>query len=64
MLTHEQLRAKALGRAEVKSEYENQSKDFALHLPIETPHAAPTNHQLRRAADAVFLELDRREAQN
>ena len=30
MLTHKQLRAKALGRAEVKAEYENQSGDFAL----------------------------------
>ena len=30
MLTHKQLRAKALGRAEVKTEFENQSKDFAL----------------------------------
>ena len=35
-----------------------------LRLPIETPYTAPSNDQLRRAAEAVFLELDRREASN
>ena len=30
MLTHEQLRAKALGRAEVKSQYEEQGDEYAL----------------------------------
>lgn len=35
-----------------------------LRLPIEIPYTAPTNDELRRAADAVFLELDRREALN
>ena len=35
-----------------------------LRLPIETPYAAPRNDQLRRAAEAVFLGLDRREASN
>ena len=34
-----------------------------LRLPIEVPYTAPTDDQLRRSADAVFLELDRREAQ-
>ncbi len=34
-----------------------------LRLPIEIPYTAPNNDQLRRAANAVFLELDRREAQ-
>ncbi len=34
-----------------------------LRLPIEIPYMAPNNDQLRRAANAVFLELDRREAQ-
>ena len=34
-----------------------------LRLPIEIPYTAPSNDQLRRAANAVFLELDRREAQ-
>ena len=33
-----------------------------LRLPIEIPYTAPSNDQLRRAANAVFLELDRREA--
>jgi hypothetical protein len=33
-----------------------------LRLPIEVPYTAPTDEQLRRVADAVFLELDRREA--
>lgn len=35
-----------------------------LRLPIEVPYTAPRNEQMRRAADAVFLELDRREALN
>ncbi len=35
-----------------------------LRLLIETPHKAPANEQMRRAANAVFLELDRREAAN
>ena len=30
MLTHEQLRAKALGLAEVKSQYEEQGDEYAL----------------------------------
>jgi transcriptional regulator with XRE-family HTH domain len=30
MLTHKQLRAKALGRAEVKSQYEEQGDEYAL----------------------------------
>ena len=30
MLTHEQLRAKAFGRAEVKSQYEEQGDEYAL----------------------------------
>ncbi|MDP3652990.1 MAG: helix-turn-helix transcriptional regulator [Rhodoferax sp.] len=30
MLTHKQLRAKALGNAEVKAEFEKQSDEFAL----------------------------------
>jgi hypothetical protein len=28
-----------------------------LRLPIEVPYAAPNDDQLRRAADAVFLQL-------
>jgi hypothetical protein len=35
-----------------------------LRLPIEVPYTAPNDDQLRRAADAVFLELDRVEAQS
>ena len=35
-----------------------------LRLPIEVPYTAPSNEQMRRAADAVFLEMDRREALN
>jgi hypothetical protein len=35
-----------------------------LRLPIEVPYKAPTSEQMRRAANAVFLELDRREAPN
>lgn len=35
-----------------------------LRLPIEATYTAPSNNQLRRAAEAVFLELDRREASN
>jgi hypothetical protein len=35
-----------------------------LRLPIEVPYATPSDDQMRRAADAVFLELDRREAQS
>ena len=35
-----------------------------LRLPIEVPYAAPTDEQMRRAADAVFSELDRRESQS
>ncbi len=35
-----------------------------LRLPINVPYAAPTDEQMRRAADAVFLELDQREAQS
>jgi hypothetical protein len=35
-----------------------------LRLPIEVPYAAPTDEQMRRAADAVFLELDRRESRS
>lgn len=35
-----------------------------LRLPIEVPYTAPTSEQMRRAADAVFLEMDRREALN
>jgi len=32
-----------------------------LRLPIEVPYTSPTDEQMRRAADAVFLELDHRE---
>ena len=35
-----------------------------LRVPIEVTYAAPTDEQMRRAADAVFLELDRREAKS
>ena len=35
-----------------------------LRLPIEATYTAPNNDQLRRAAEAVFLELDRRETSN
>jgi hypothetical protein len=35
-----------------------------LRLPIEVPYSAPTDEQMRRAADAVFLELDQREGQS
>ena len=35
-----------------------------LRLPIEVAYTAPTDEQMRRTADAVFLELDRREAQS
>ncbi len=35
-----------------------------LRLPIEVPYTAPTSEQMRRAADAIFLEMDRREALN
>lgn len=35
-----------------------------LRLSIEIPYTAPTNDELRRAANAEFLELDRREALN
>lgn len=34
-----------------------------LRLPIEIPYTSPTDEELRYTADAVFLELDRREAQ-
>jgi len=34
-----------------------------LRLPIEVPYTSPTDEQLRCAADVVFLEFDRREAQ-
>jgi len=34
-----------------------------LRLPIEVPYTSPTDEELRCTADAVFLELDRREAQ-
>ncbi|MGQ0619219.1 MAG: hypothetical protein ACT4QA_04745 [Panacagrimonas sp.] len=34
-----------------------------LRVPIEAPYTSPTDEQLRRAAEAVFLELDRRETQ-
>jgi hypothetical protein len=33
-----------------------------LRLPIETPYPTPTDEELRRIADAVFLEYDEREA--
>lgn len=33
-----------------------------LRLPIETPYSVPTDNELRRTADAVFLEFDQREA--
>lgn len=35
-----------------------------LRLPIEVPYKPPSNEQMRRAANDVFLELDRREAPN
>ena len=35
-----------------------------LRLPIEVPYTAPTDEQMRRAADAVFLEIDHKEAQS
>ena len=35
-----------------------------LRLPIKATYTAPSNDQLRRAAEAVFLEIDRREASN
>lgn len=35
-----------------------------LRLPIEFAYKAPGNEQLRRAAGAIFLELDRREVLN
>ena len=34
-----------------------------LRLPIEVPYTSPTDEELRCAADALFLEFDRREAQ-
>ena len=34
-----------------------------LRLPIEVPYTSPNDEELRCAADAVFLEFDRREAQ-
>lgn len=34
-----------------------------LRVPIEAHYTAPTDEQLRRAADAVFLELDGRKEQ-
>lgn len=34
-----------------------------LRVPIEASYTAPIDEQLRRAADEVFLELDRSEAQ-
>jgi hypothetical protein len=34
-----------------------------LRLPIEVPYASPTDEELRCAADAVFVEFDRSEAQ-
>jgi len=34
-----------------------------LRLLIEVPYMSPNDDELRYAADAVFLELDRREAQ-
>lgn len=34
-----------------------------LRLPIEIPYTAPSNDQLRRAANAVFLDIDRSETQ-
>jgi hypothetical protein len=34
-----------------------------LRLSIDVPYDSPTDEQLRSAADAAFLELDRREAQ-
>jgi hypothetical protein len=33
-----------------------------LRLPIDARYTPPSDEQLRRAADAVFLELDRAEA--
>ena len=35
-----------------------------LRLPIEVPYKPPSDEQMRRAANAVFLELDRREVPN
>lgn len=35
-----------------------------LRLPIEVPYKPPSDQQMRRAANAVFLEFDRREAPN
>lgn len=35
-----------------------------LRLPIEVRYKPPSDEQMRRAANAVFLELDRREAPN
>jgi hypothetical protein len=34
-----------------------------LRLPIEVPYTPPTDEDLRCAADAVFVEFDRSEAQ-
>ena len=33
-----------------------------LRLPIEARYAPPSNDELRRAAEAVFLDYDRAEA--
>lgn len=34
-----------------------------LREPLEKPYTTPTDEELRRAADAVFLDLDHRETQ-
>lgn len=34
-----------------------------LRLPIEVPYTVPSEEQLRHAADAIFMDLDGREAQ-
>ena len=33
-----------------------------LRLPIEAHYTLPTDDEMRRAADAIFLEMDREEA--
>jgi hypothetical protein len=35
-----------------------------LRLPIEVPYGSPSDESLRYAANAVFLDLDEREALN
>lgn len=35
-----------------------------LRIPLEVPYTSPTDEQLRRVADGVFMELDRLELES